>query len=238
MGLINLIKESWLFDENLKGVTGPVIVAIILWSIRSVRRLLSPFFWFFKNNLSFGFLKLPVEEKINALKLIGEYKETDEKYDVIIKEFKLRQYGLLYPLPTLKVLFDYIHEKNIPMNNVNFLSFLDCYNIFECNRNIMPIHSKKKLTMHIVGYLILIIFLISYCVDLLGVIKSLYHSPVNFINVLTVIVMLVILIFVIRFCYVFVEGIISFILAVKFSKNIKEYYFFRREIELMKKYKV
>lgn len=103
-----------------------------------------PFFWIFKNNLSSGFLKLPVDDKINALKLIKEYRETDDKYEVLMKELKLKQYGLLYPVPILKILFCYIHDNNIRINNTGFLSFLGCPQIFDYDRYTIPIYSLKK----------------------------------------------------------------------------------------------
>nr|HCI8809334.1 hypothetical protein [Klebsiella quasipneumoniae] len=104
MNILDFIKNSWLLDEHFKGITGPLIVTICLWSVRSIRRLFFPFFWIFKNNLSSGFLKLSVDDKINALKLIKEYRGTDDKYEVLMKELKLKQYGLLYPVPILQVL--------------------------------------------------------------------------------------------------------------------------------------
>lgn len=134
MNVIDIVKDSWLLDEHFKGITGPLIVAVSIWSIRTIRRLFFPFFWIFENNLSSGFLKLSVDDKINALKLIGEYRETDDKYDVLMKELKVKQYGLFYPLPISQALFNYIHDENIRMDSTGFLSFLDSNQIFDYDK--------------------------------------------------------------------------------------------------------
>lgn len=39
MNIIDIAKDSWLFDEHFKGITGPLIVAVSFWSVRSIRRL-------------------------------------------------------------------------------------------------------------------------------------------------------------------------------------------------------
>ncbi|HBT4748413.1 TPA: hypothetical protein MB334_005160 [Klebsiella pneumoniae] len=144
MNILDFIKNSWLLDEHFKGITGPLIVTICLWSVRSIRRLFFPFFWIFKNNLSSGFLKLPVDDKINALKLIKEYRETDDKYEVLMKELKLKQYGLLYPVPILKILFCYIHDNNIRINNTGFYPFLIAHKfLIMIGTQYQYIHSKK-----------------------------------------------------------------------------------------------
>lgn len=239
MNIIDIVKDSWLFDEHFKGITGPLIVAISFWSIKSIRRLFFPFFWIFQNNLSSGFLKLSVDDKINSLKLISEYKETDEEYDVLMKELKLKQYGLFYPLPILKVLFNYVHDENIRMNSTGFLSFLDCNQIFDYERSTMPTHSLKKITIHIIAYFTFIVLLVYYVFEVFEVFEvfgSLYHSPINFINLIKIIAMLIIGIFTVRFIYIILENLISFIWAISFSKKLNEYYFLRKRNELIKKY--
>lgn len=236
MNIVDIVKDSWLFDEHFKGITGPLIVAISFWSIKSIRRLFFPFFWIFQNNLSSGFLKLSVDDKINSLKLINEYKETDEEYDVLMKELKLKQYGLFYPLPILKVLFNYVYDENIRMNSTGFLSFLDCNQIFNYGRSTMPTYSFKKITIHIIAYVTFIVLLVYYVFEVFEVFSSLYHLPINFINLITIIAMLIIGVFTVRFIYIILENLISFIWAISFSKKLNEYYFLRKRKELIKKY--
>ncbi|MEB7887534.1 hypothetical protein [Serratia fonticola] len=238
MNVIDIVKDSWLFDEHFKGITGPLIVAIFLWSIRSIRRVFSPFFWIFKNNLSSGFLKLSVDDKINALKLIGEYKETDEEYDVLMKELKLKQYGLFYPLPILQILFNYIYDKNIRMNSIGFLSFLDCNQIFDYDRNTMPTHSLRKIILFMIAHTAFVALLVCYVFEVFELVGSLYHARVNFINIITMLAMLIIVIYTVRVIYIIVENSISFIWAIVFSKKLNDYSFLRKRKELIDKYKV
>lgn len=238
MNVIDIIKESWLFDEHFKGVTGPLIVAISVWSVSSIRRLSFPFFWIFRNNLSSGFLKLSADDKVKALKLIGEYRETDGEYDVLIKEIKLKEYGLFYPLPILQALFGYIHDKNIRMNSTGFLSFLDCNQIFDYDRHLMPVHSPRKIAYHLIAYFLFVGFLIYYAFDVFKLIGSLYHAPVNFINIMTLLAMLAVIIMIFRLVYIILENSISFAWAVVFSKELKKYYISKKRDGLIEKYTI
>lgn len=238
MNIIDIAKDSWLFDEHFKGITGPLIVAVSFWSVRSIRRLFFPFFWIFKNNLSSGFLKLSVDDKINALKLIGEYKETDEEYNILMKELKLKEYGLFYPLPILQTLFSYIHDENIRINSTGFLSFLDCNQIFDYDRYTMPTYSSRKITLHLIAYSVFVTFLIYYVFDVFKLVGSLYHAPVNFINILTLLSMFAIIIIIFRFIYIILENSVSFVWAIIFSKKLKRYSVLRKRKELIEKYKV
>lgn len=238
MNVIDIVKDSWLFDEHFKGITGPLIVAISFWSVRSIRRLFFPFFWIFRNNLSSGFLKLSIDDKTDALKIIGEYRESDEAYNVLIKELKLKQYGLFYPLPILQALFSYIHDNNIRMNSTGFLSFLDCNQIFDYDRDTMPTHSSKKIILHLITYTVFVAFLIYYAFDVFASVGSLYHMPVNFINVTTLLAMLAIIIIIFRFIYIIFENLVSFIWAIKFSKKLKQHSFSIKREKLLEKYKI
>lgn len=238
MNVIDIVKDSWLFDEHFKGITGPLIVAISFWSVKSIRRLFFPFFWIFRNNLSSGFLKLSVDDKIDALKIIGEYKESDKEYNVLIKELKLKQYGLFYPLPILQVLFSYIHDNNIRMNSTGFLSFLDCNQIFDYDRHTMPIHSSKKIILHLIAYAVFMAFLIYYIFGVFELIGSLYHDPKNLINTMTLLSMLVIVIIIFRIIYIILENSVSFIWAINFSKKLREYSFSMKREKPLEKYRV
>ncbi|WP_416262346.1 hypothetical protein [Gibbsiella quercinecans] len=238
MNVIDIVKDSWLFDEHFKGITGPLIVAISFWSVRSIRRLFFPFFWIFRNNLSSGFLKLSVDNKIDALKIIGEYRESDEEYNVLIRELKLKQYGLFYPLPILQTLFSYIHDKNIRMNSTEFLSFLDCNQIFDYDRHRMPTYSSRKIILHLIAYAAFVSFLIYYVFDVFESVGLLYHAPVNFINVMILLAMIAIVVIIFRFVYIILENSISFIWAIIFSKKLKEYSFSMKRKELLGKYKI
>ncbi|BBR84136.1 TPA: hypothetical protein NO919_004933 [Klebsiella quasipneumoniae subsp. quasipneumoniae] len=236
MNILDFIKNSWLLDEHFKGITGPLIVTICLWSVRSIRRLFFPFFWIFKNNLSSGFLKLSVDDKINALKLIKEYRGTDDKYEVLMKELKLKQYGLLYPVPILQVLFCYIHDNNIRINNTGFLSFLDCPQIFDYDRHTIPIYSLKKITLHLFAHTAFLLFLIYYIIAILRLFCELTYPPENIDSVMTILSLFIIFIITSRIAYIIIENSISFILAVIFSRKLKTYSSARKTNELMEKY--
>ncbi|EBW3211058.1 hypothetical protein B0570_000808 [Salmonella enterica subsp. enterica serovar Benue] len=238
MNIIDIVKDSWLFDEHFKGITGPLIVAISVWSVRSIRQLFFPFFWIFRNNLSSGFLKLSVDDKIDALKIIDEYRECDGKYDVLMKELKLKQYGLFYPLSILQTLFSYIHDENIRMNSTGFLSFLDCNQIFDYDRHTMATHSSKKIILHLIVYAAFMAFLIYYVLGVFKLIGSLYHAPENFINIMTLLAMLAIVIIIFRIVYIILENSISFIWAIKFSKKLKQYSFSMKRKKLLEKYRI
>lgn len=238
MNVIDIVKNSWIFDDHFKGITGPLIAAFFFWIVRSLRRLVFPFVLMFKMNLSSNFLKLTVDDKINALKLISEYKDTDEQYDVLMKELKLKQYGLFYPLPILQILFNYVYDKNIRMNSTGLLSFLDCNQIFDYDRHTMPIHSWKKIGLHLVAHAVFVGVLIYYAFKVFQSVSSLYHAPVNFINLMTLLTMVIIIIVTFRFIYIIVENSISFFWAILFSKKLNEYVFLRKKSELIKKYKI
>ncbi|HHN8240143.1 TPA: hypothetical protein ACRRWG_004379 [Klebsiella quasipneumoniae] len=236
MNILDFIKNSWLLDEHFKGITGPLIVTICLWSVRSIRRLFFPFFWIFKNNLSSGFLKLSVDDKINALKLIKEYRGTDDKYEVLMKELKLKQYGLLYPVPILQVLFCYIHDNNIRINNTGFLSFLDCPQIFDYDRHTISIYSLKKITLHLFAHTAFLLFLIYYIIAILRLFCELTYPPENIDSVMTSLSLFIIFIITSRIAYIIIENSISFIWAVIFSRKLKTYSSARKTNELMEKY--
>jgi len=236
MNITDTIKDFWLFDDRLKAITGPLLVAAALWLARLIKRLCFPFFFIFKINLSSGFIRLPVDDKVSALQIISEFNDADGKYDILMKELKLKQYGLFYPLPVLRVVFDYIYDNNVRMNSTDFLSFLDCNQIFNYNREEMPVFSLRKLMGHIVSYTLFLAFLAWYSVSVFNSIVTLYHFPVNFINISTIILMFIIIIMILRFSYVFIESFFSLFWAVSFSKKLRRYAVLREIMKLIKKY--
>ncbi|MDU5781818.1 MAG: hypothetical protein E6Z83_13565 [Pantoea sp.] len=236
MNITDTIKDFWLFDDHLKAITGPLLVAAALWLARLIKRLCFPFFFIFKINLSSGFISLPVEDKVSALQIISEFNDADGKYNILMKELKLKQYGLFYPLPILRVVFDYIYDNNVRMNSTGFLSFLDCNQIFNYNREEMPVCSLKKLTVHIVSYTLFLAFLAWYSVGVFNSIVTLYHSTVNFINISTIILMFIIIIMILWFSYIFIESFVSLFWAVSFSKKLRRYAVLREQVKLIKKY--
>ncbi|AUQ25123.1 hypothetical protein [Dickeya zeae] len=238
MNLIDLIKESWLFDERFKGITGPLIVASALWLIRSIRRVFFPFIWIFKNNLSSGFLNLSVDDRVNSLKLIGEYKENADKHDVLMRECKLKNYGLLYPIPILKTLFDYVHDHHIQMNSIGFLSYLDCNQIFDYDRNTMPTYSSKKIIIHVAAHVLFLSFLTIYFWDLFKIFDSLPYGSDDIIKNFGKIMMIPVFIVVLRFFYILIRNLISFFWAVGFSKKLNKYHLSMKRKELIDKYKI
>jgi len=238
MDIIDLIKHLRIFEDPLIRVTGPLFVAMALGLVRSIRRLFYPFSFILKNNLSSGFLKLPVEEKVTALKLIDEYRESDKSYEVLIKEIRLKQYGLFYPIPVLKSLFDYLYVKNIRMNSTGFLSFLDCNQIFDCNRYTMPKLSLKKLISHSLIYALFLVFLAWYVINVFKLIIFLIHAAVNINNISTLLLMVVIVFVALRITYIIVEHFISFFWAICFLRKLKKYTLSKETEELMKKYKL
>lgn len=236
MNIIDAIKDSWLFEDHLKAITGPLLVAAALWLARLIKRLCFPFLFIFKMNLSSGFIRLSVDDKVIALKIISEFNDVDGEYDVLIKEIKLKQYGLFYPLPVLRVLFSYIYDNNIRMNSTGFLSFLDCNQIFNYKRDEMPVCSLKKVSGHMVFYTLFLAFLAWYIIGVFNSILTLYHSPVNFINILTIILMFIFIIVILRFAYIIIENFISLFWAISFSKKLRRYAVLREQMKLIKKY--
>ncbi|WP_455819211.1 hypothetical protein [Pseudomonas cerasi] len=223
MNIIDIIKDSWFFDDHMKNITGPLIVAALIWSIKSLRKLFNPLIFIFTNNLSSNFIKLSTDEKVNALKIIQNYNENDDKHLTLINEHRLRDYGLHYPIPVLRVLFDYVHDNNIRLNSTGFLSFLDCNQIFNYERHTMPVHSKSKTIKHTSIYLGVVLFFIINFSYIPSTLKSLYHSPVNFTNVTTILSVILLVCVLVRSAYIMIEHVISFAWAVSFSKKLNKY---------------
>lgn len=238
MNTIDLIKDSWFFDDHMKSITGPLIVIALTWSIKSIRRLLKPLIFIFTNNLSSNFIKLSTDEKGKALKIIQSHKESDDKQLTLINEAKLRDYGLYYPLPTLRVLFDYVHDNDIRLNNSGFLSFLDCNQIFNCERNAMPVHSKSKTIKNTTMYLGVILFFILNFSYIPSTLKSLYQSPFYSTNVTTILSVTLLACVLVRAAYIMIEHVFSFALAINFSKKLNKYEEEMRFKKMIAKFKI
>ncbi|MDR0219414.1 MAG: hypothetical protein LBI71_11185 [Enterobacteriaceae bacterium] len=43
MNLIVIIKDVGILDENIKGITTPIVVAILFWIFKNIRKLLYSF---------------------------------------------------------------------------------------------------------------------------------------------------------------------------------------------------
>ncbi len=75
-----------------------------------------------------------------------------------MKELKLKQYGLLYPVPILKILFCYIHDNNIRINNTGFYPFLIAHKfLIMIGTQYQNIHSKK-ITLHLFSHAVFLLF--------------------------------------------------------------------------------
>lgn len=238
MNIIDIIKDSWFFDDHMKNITGPLIVAALIWSIKSLRKIFNPLIFIFTNNLSSKFIKLSTDEKVNALKIIQNYNENDDKHLTLINEHRLRDYGLHYPIPVLRVLFDYVHDKNIRLNSTGFLSFLDCNQIFNYERHTMPVHSKSKILKHTSMYLGVVLFFIINFSYIPSTLKSLYHSPVNFTNVTTILSATLLVCVLVRASYIMIEHVFSFAWAINFSKKLNEYEKEMKNNKIITKFKI
>ncbi|NNS06930.1 hypothetical protein [Erwinia sp. JH02] len=238
MNIIDIIKDSWFFDDHMKNITGPLIVAALIWSIKSLRKIFNPLIFIFTNNLSSKFIKISTDEKVNALKIIQNYNENDDKHLTLINEHRLRDYGLHYPIPVLRVLFDYVHDKNIRLNSTGFLSFLDCNQIFNYERHTMPVHSKSKILKHTSMYLGVVLFFIINFSYIPSTLKSLYHSTVNFTNVTTILSATLLVCVLVRASYIMIEQVISFAWAINFSKKLNEYEKEMKNNKIITKFKI
>ncbi|AXU97530.1 hypothetical protein CI789_21440 [Erwinia persicina] len=238
MNTIDIIKDLWFFDDHIKNVTGPLIVAALIWSIKSLRKSFNPLIFIFTNNLSSNFIKLSTDEKVNALKIIQNHNENDDKHLTLINEYRLRDCGLHYPIPVLRVLFDYVHDNNIRLNSTGFLSFLDCNQIFNYERNTMPVHSINKTLKHTGLYLGVVLFFIINFSYIPSTLKSLYHSPFNFTNATTILSITLLVSVLIRFSYIMIEHVFSFAWAINFSKKMNKYEKEMKINEMIMKFKI
>lgn len=223
MDILDLVKDSPLFDDRLIAVTGPILVAMVLGSWHEMKRLFHPVTYIFKNNLSAGFINLPAKEKINSLQLIISHKELDGDFDVLRKEIELHEYGLFYPVSVLKMLFRYISANNISINDTGFLSFLDCHQIFKHNRCTMPVLSSEKLISYIIIYTLFFVFMIWYILGVSNAISFLIHSDMDFTNIFLLLSLIIAVILALRISYIIGAHFISIFLAIAFVRKMKRY---------------
>ncbi|EAW4434995.1 hypothetical protein NPK74_000042 [Salmonella enterica] len=228
MNLMEMVKNTGLLDENFRGITTAIVLAFVYWASRKLRMLLYPFLYIFSGGFSSTFLKLKVDDKIEALKIINDRQKNRNKYNVLAKEMKLKQYGLNYPQMTLRVLFDYIYDNEVELNNIGFISYLDCSYVFQCNRNKLPVFSVKKAISHSLALIGFCSALFYFFVDVLHELKSYLHHEANVYNVLVICSLLIVLIVMIRLFYILILNAISIFLAFRFSLKLNLYYYMRR----------
>jgi len=238
MDILDLVKDSTVFNGVLINVIGALMLSAVSRLISPTKFLFYPLLFVFKNDLSSCFNKLSVEDKSSALLLIFECKEADVHYNILIKEIKLQKYGLVYPIPVLKVLFDYVYMKNIDISGASFLSFLSCNQIFDYDRNKMPVWSLKKLIAHIVVYTLFLAFLTWYMYSIYNGVVSLAHAAVTVSNLLNLFLMVVNIFISIRIFYIFAKQFIYFFFAISFSKEMERYILLKDEEELIRDFKL
>ena len=78
MNLMEMVKNTGLLDENFRGITTAIVLAFVYWVSRKLRMLLYPFLYIFSGGFSSTFLKLKVDDKIEALKIINDRQKKQE----------------------------------------------------------------------------------------------------------------------------------------------------------------
>jgi hypothetical protein len=224
MDFIEVVKNSVLFDDKIKTITSAIVISLIYWLAGFFRKISFPFVYIFKDNFSAIFLRLSTKEKIEALNIISSYKRKQNKYSIISDELRLKDYGLAYPIYTLRVLFHYIYDNNLKFNNIEVSSFLSSSSIFDFDRKSLPVFSMPKLITNIIFLTAFISLITHFIIDLFHSIGPLLSEPYNLINCFTLTLYIVFSIVMIRLIYLLASTMLAIFLAARFSKKLHKFF--------------
>jgi len=123
------------------------------------------------------YVSLPVKDKAEAIRIIyeGEVKDKSIRY---INELKLAEYGLHYPIPILRVMFDYLHSKRLLSVSSKANDFLKYHKVFFIDGGNNPQILKKEMVTTII---MLLIFMASsiggFVTGIKALVETLHKSP-------------------------------------------------------------
>lgn len=118
------------------------------------------------------YVSLPVKDKADSIRIIYE-DEVKDKSIRYINELKLAEYGLHYPIPILRVMFDYLHSKRLLSVSSKANDFLKYHKVFFINGSNNPQILKKEMVTTIV---MLLIFMASSIGGFITGIKALIET--------------------------------------------------------------
>lgn len=123
------------------------------------------------------YVSLPVKDKAEAIRIIYE-SEVKDKSIRYINELKLAEYGLHYPIPILRVMFDYLHSKRLLSVSSKANDFLKYHKVFFIDRGNNPHILKKEMVTTI---MMLLIFMASsiggFVTGIKALVETLHKSP-------------------------------------------------------------
>ncbi|WP_033788864.1 hypothetical protein [Pantoea septica] len=178
------------------------------------------------------YVSLPVKDKAEAMRIIyeGEVKDKSIRY---INELKLAEYGLHYPILTLRVMFDYLHSERLLSVSSRANDFLKYHKVFFIDGSNNPHISKKGMSITIFMLSMLMIISIGgFVIGIKALIETLHKSPDVASGIQLVIYILSEILFVLMTLTMLTE-LSSVYQATSFAKKMRGY----NSEEIFKKYK-
>lgn len=179
------------------------------------------------------YVNLPVKDKVEAMKIIYENEVVDKSIRYI-NELKLAEYGLHYPIPTLRLIFDYLYSERLLSVSAKANDFLKYHKVFFIDESNNPHVSKKEMGITILMLSILMIISIGgFGIGIKALIDTLHKSPDIASGIQLVIYVISEVLFVLMTLTMLTE-LSSVYQATSFAKKMRKY----NSEEIYKKYHV
>lgn len=158
--------KNFLVDQGLTVSQAITAIPVLLSLIGLMFRLIKIPFIVIDVISANKYVSLPLKDKIDAITIVYQEKESDNVADYI-NELKLAEYGLFYPISTLRIIFDYLHSKKMLSSGVHNYSILKHHSVFFIDCNSLPKISIKGVVFNI--SLLSAFFIVSFGGFLTGV---------------------------------------------------------------------
>lgn len=123
------------------------------------------------------YVSLPLKEKMDAISTIYQQDSLD-KTASYIRELKLAEYGLHYPVGTLRIMFDYLHSLGHLSISARANDFLKNRRVFTIDENNLPQLSKNGM-ISILSMIFMFLILCSggFIIGVKAVVDTLHSVP-------------------------------------------------------------
>lgn len=178
------------------------------------------------------YVSLPVKDKAEAMRIIyeGEVKDKSTRY---INELKLAEYGLHYPVPTLRIMFDYLHSKRLLSASLKANDFLKYHKVFFIDGSNNPHVLKKEMVKNIIILSIFMVISISgFVTGIKALVETLHKSP-DIASGIQLAIYLFSEVFFVLMIITMITELSSVYQATSFAKKMRRY----NSEEIFKKYK-
>jgi|GEM_PF-4118176 len=176
---------------------------------------------------------LPVKDKACAMEIIYQNEKVD-KASCYINELKLAEYGLHYPIPTLRLMFDFLHSKGLLSVSTKANDFLKYHKVFVIDGNYNPIISKKAIARTLLILMTLLgLSLGGFGIGVKAIVETLHKIPDLASGIQLIIYTLSEILFILMMLTMSTE-MCSVYQAARFAKKLKKY----NDDQIFKKYKI